>query len=222
MATLDGGRIGIGAQALGIAQGAYESALDYAKERIQFGQPIGIHQGISFKLADMATKLRASRYLIYSAAELKEKHEPYSMEAAMAKMYASDSAIEITNEALQIFGGSGFLKGMDVERAYRDAKITTIYEGTNEIQRVVIAAHLLGKIGKADGGAGRSSAPKKAAPVTGIRKNQLFRDGSAKDKVKALADMTDMTSPSVLQQIRLLLRQNVLSQLARALGKKKT
>lgn len=188
MATLDGGRIGIGAQALGIAQGAYESALDYAKERIQFGQPIGIHQGISFKLADMATKLRASRYLIYSAAELKEKHEPYSMEAAMAKMYASDSAIEITNEALQIFGGSGFLKGMDVERAYRDAKITTIYEGTNEIQRVVIAAHLLGKIGKADGGAGRSSAPKKAAPVTGIRKNQLFRDGSAKDKVKALAD----------------------------------
>ena len=143
----------------------------------------------------------------------------------MAKMYASDSAIEITNEALQIFGGSGFLKGMDVERAYRDAKITTIYEGTNEIQRVVIAAHLLGKIGKADGGAGRSSAPKKAAPVTGIRKNQLFRDGSAKDKVKALADasdMTDMTSPSVLQQIRLLLRQNVLSQLARALGKKKT
>lgn len=188
MATLDGGRIGIGAQALGIAQGAYESALDYAKERIQFGQPIGIHQGISFKLADMATKLRASRYLIYSAAELKEKHESYSMEAAMAKMYASDAAMEITNDALQIFGGSGFIKGMDVERAYRDAKITTIYEGTNEIQRVVIAAHLLGKIGKADGGASRSSAPKKPAPVTGIRKNQLFRDGSAKDKVKALAD----------------------------------
>ena len=106
----------------------------------------------------------------------------------MAKMYASDAAMEITNDALQIFGGSGFIKGMDVERAYRDAKITTIYEGTNEIQRVVIAAHLLGKIGKADGGASRSSAPKKPAPVTGIRKNQLFRDGSAKDKVKALAD----------------------------------
>lgn len=147
MATLDGGRIGIASQALGIAQGAYESALDYAKERHQFGAPIGVHQGVSFKLADMATKLRASRYLVYSAAELKEQHAAYGMEAAMAKMYASDSAMEITNDALQIFGGSGFLKGMDVERAYRDAKITTIYEGTNEIQRLVIAAHLLGKLG---------------------------------------------------------------------------
>ena len=224
MATLDGGRIGIGAQALGIAQGAYESALDYAKERIQFGQPIGIHQGISFKLADMATKLRASRYLIYSAAELKEKHESYSMEAAMAKMYASDAAMEITNDALQIFGGSGFIKGMDVERAYRDAKITTIYEGTNEIQRVVIAAHLLGKIGKADGGASRSSAPKKPAPVTGIRKNQLVsrrkRKRQSTKPSQTPSDMMDTTSPSVLQQIRLLLRQNVLSQLARALGKR--
>ena len=187
MATLDGGRIGIAAQALGIAQGAYESALDYAKERIQFGQPIGVHQGISFKLADMATKLRASRFLVYSAAELKEAHQPYSMEAAMAKMYASDAAVEITNEALQVFGGSGFLKGMDVERAYRDAKITTIYEGTNEIQRVVIAAHLLGKLGKTSHGESRSVA-KKAAPITGIRKNQIFRDGSAKDKAAALAE----------------------------------
>lgn len=187
MATLDGGRIGIASQALGIAQGAYESALDYAKERVQFGQPIGVHQGISFKLADMATKLRASRFLVYSAAELKEAHQPYSMEAAMAKMYASDAAVEIANEALQVFGGSGFLKGMDVERAYRDAKITTIYEGTNEIQRVVIAAHLLGKLGKASHGESRS-AVKKAAPITGIRKNQIFRDGSAEDKVAALAD----------------------------------
>lgn len=187
MATLDGGRIGIASQALGIAQGAYESALDYAKERIQFGQPIGVHQGISFKLADMATKLRASRFLVYSAAELKEAHQPYSMEAAMAKMYASDAAVEIANDALQVFGGSGFLKGMDVERAYRDAKITTIYEGTNEIQRVVIAAHLLGKLGKASHGESRS-AVKKAAPITGIRKNQIFRDGSAEDKVAALAE----------------------------------
>lgn len=187
MATLDGGRIGIASQALGIAQGAYESALDYAKERIQFGQPIGVHQGISFKLADMATKLRASRFLVYSAAELKEAHQPYSMEAAMAKMYASDAAVEIANDALQVFGGSGFLKGMDVERAYRDAKITTIYEGTNEIQRVVIAAHLLGKLGKASHGESRS-AVKKAAPITGIRKNQIFRDGSAENKVAALAE----------------------------------
>lgn len=185
MATLDGGRIGIAAQALGIAQGAYDNAADYAKERIQFGQPIGVHQGISFKLADMATKLRASRYLIYSAAELKQQHKPYSMEAAMAKMYASDAAVEITNDALQIFGGSGFLKGMDVERAYRDAKITTIYEGTNEIQRVVIAAHILGRLGKKSDGGSRSL-PKKAAPVTGIRKNTIFREGDAKEKVAEL------------------------------------
>ena len=136
MSTLDGGRIGIAAQALGIAQGAYEHALEYSRERVQFGKPICQQQGVSFKLADMATKLRASRLLVYSAAELKEHHEPYSMEAAMAKQYASDSCLEIVNDALQIFGGSGYLKGMEVERAYRDAKICTIYEGTNEIQRV--------------------------------------------------------------------------------------
>ena len=131
MATLDGGRIGIASQALGIAQGAYESALEYAKDREQFGKPIAHQQIISFKLADMATKLRASRLLIYSAAELKENHESYGMEAAMAKQYASDVGLEIVNDALQIFGGNGYLKGMDVERAYRDAKICTIYEGTS-------------------------------------------------------------------------------------------
>ena len=145
MATLDGGRIGIASQALGIAQGAFESALGYAKERVQFGKPIAFQQAISFKLADMATMLHTSRLLIYSTAELKENHEPYSMEAAMAKQYASDCCQKIVDEALQIYGGSGFLKGMDVERFYRDSKITTIYEGTNEIQRVVIAAHIVGK-----------------------------------------------------------------------------
>ena len=189
MSTLDGGRIGIAAQALGIAQGAYEKALEEAKERVQFGDPIGVNQGVSFKLADMATKLRAARYLVYSAAELKEAHESYGMEAAMAKMYASDRALEIVNDALQIFGGSGYIKGMDVERAYRDAKITTIYEGTNEIQRVVIASHLLGKIGKAasgGGGGGARSVAKKPAPVTGIRKNKIFREGEPKDKVAEL------------------------------------
>lgn len=126
MATLDGGRIGIASQALGIAQGAYEAAVDYAKERVQFGKPIGFNQGIGFKLADMATKLRCARFLVYSAAEKKEAHEPYSTEAAMAKLYASEIALEVTNDAVQIFGGTGFLKGMDVERMYRDAKITTI------------------------------------------------------------------------------------------------
>ncbi len=186
MATLDGGRIGIAAQALGIAQGAFEQALDYAKERIQFGKPIAAQQGISFKLADMATKLRCARFLVYSAAELKENHKPYAMEAAMAKMYASDIALEVTNSALQIFGGTGFLKGMDVERMYRDAKITTIYEGTNEIQRVVIAANLIGRMPKDSGGGSRSAA-KKPAPITGVRKGHIFREGSAADKVNALA-----------------------------------
>ncbi|MCI9467407.1 MAG: acyl-CoA dehydrogenase [Ruminiclostridium sp.] len=182
MATLDGGRIGIAAQALGIGQGAYEAALEYSKERVQFGKPICQQQSIAFKLADMATKLRCARLLVYSAAELKQAHQPYSMEAAMAKQYASDSAMEITNDALQIFGGSGYLKGMEVERFYRDAKITTIYEGTNEIQRVVIAAQILGKAGKED-----SAAPvQKRGPETGERKRMILKEGSAQEKVEKL------------------------------------
>lgn len=186
MATLDGGRIGIAAQALGIAQGAFENALQYSKERVQFGKPICQQQSISFKLADMATKLRCARFLVYSAAELKEAHAPYGMESAMAKMYASDIALEVTNDALQIFGGSGFLKGMEVERAYRDAKITTIYEGTNEIQRVVIASHLIGKMPK-EKSSGGGKLVKKAAPVTGLRKKMILKEGSAQEKVDALA-----------------------------------
>ena len=185
MSTLDGGRIGIAAQALGIAQGAFEHALAYAKERVQFGKPIAAQQAVSFKLADMATKLRCARFLVYSAAELKEQHAPYGMESAMAKMYASDIALEVTNDAVQIHGGTGFLKGMEVERAYRDAKITTIYEGTNEIQRVVIASHLIGRLGKNSGGESRSTA-KKPAPITGIRKRTIFREGDAAQQVNDL------------------------------------
>lgn len=185
MATLDGGRIGIAAQALGIAQGAFEHAVEYSKERVQFGNPIAANQGISFKIANMATKLRAARFLVYSAAELKEAHEDYGMESAMAKMYASDIALEVTNDALQIFGGSGFLKGMEVERAYRDAKITTIYEGTNEIQRVVIASKIIGKAARPVATAGPAKS-KKAAPVTGIRKGIIFREGSTREKIDAL------------------------------------
>ena len=186
MSTLDGGRIGIAAQALGIAQGAYDAAVAYSKERIQFGKPIGFQQAISFKIADMATKLRCARFLVYSAAELKEAHAPYGMESAMAKMYASDIALEVTNDALQIHGGAGFMKGMEVERANRDAKITTIYEGTNEIQRVVIASHILGKAPKSSGGS--SSQPKKPAPVTGVRKKVILRDGSPAEQVAALVE----------------------------------
>ena len=186
MSTLDGGRIGIAAQALGIAQGAYDAAVAYSRERIQFGKPIGFQQAISFKIADMATKLRCARFLVYSAAELKEEHAPYGMESAMAKMYASDIALEVTNDALQIHGGAGFMKGMEVERAYRDAKITTIYEGTNEIQRVVIASHILGKPPKSSGGS--SSQPKKPAPITGVRKKVILRDGSPAEQVAALVE----------------------------------
>lgn len=182
MATLDGGRIGIASQALGIAQGAYEHALEYAKERIQFGKPIAHQQIISFKLADMATKLRAARFLVYSAAELKENHEPYGMESAMAKQYASDICLEVVNDALQIFGGSGYLKGMEVERAYRDAKICTIYEGTNEIQRVVIAAHIIGKIAKEEGSS------KKKNPIAGLRKKMILKDGTVEERVKTLVE----------------------------------
>ncbi|MPM54961.1 Protein FixB [bioreactor metagenome] len=192
MATLDGGRIGIAAQALGIAQGAYESALEYSKERVQFGRPICQQQSIAFKLADMATGLRASRFLVYSAAELKENHEPYAVEAAMAKQYASDTGLSIVNDALQIFGGNGYLKGMDVERAYRDAKICTIYEGTNEIQRLVIASGIVGKMPKNEASA------VKQGPITGARKKQLFKEGTlaerVADLVKALkADGYDFT-----------------------------
>ena len=183
MATLDGGRIGIASQALGIAQGAYESALEYSKERIQFGQPICQQQSISFKLADMATKLAAARLLIYSAAELKENHEPYAKEAAMAKMYASDICLEVVNDALQIFGGSGYLKGMDVERAYRDAKICTIYEGTNEIQRVVIASHIIGRMPKSN-----IPVAKKKGAETGVRKKMILKEGTAEERVTKLVE----------------------------------
>ncbi|MBU3179760.1 acyl-CoA dehydrogenase family protein [Clostridium psychrophilum] len=184
MATLDGGRIGVAAQALGIAQGAYENALEYSKERIQFGKPICQQQIIAFKLADMATKLRAARLLIYSAAELKQNHENYGMESAMAKQYASDVCLEIVNDALQIFGGSGYLKGMEVERSYRDAKICTIYEGTNEIQRVVIAAHIIGRMPKNE----NTGKDTKRGPATGYRKKVIFSDGTASEKVNALVD----------------------------------
>ena len=186
MQTLDGGRIGIAAQALGIAQGAYEAAVAYAKERIQFGKPIAQQQAIAFKLADMATKLRAARLLIYSAAAMKDRHEPYGTESAMAKLYASEIGLEVVNQALQIHGGNGYIKGAYiVERAYRDAKICTIYEGTSEIQKDVISAAILGKMPKS--AAATAVGPMaKRGPITGERRNIIFKDGSAQDKVNAL------------------------------------
>jgi alkylation response protein AidB-like acyl-CoA dehydrogenase len=143
METLNGGRIGIAAQALGIASGAYEKAIKYTYERQAFGKPINQLQAIQFKLADMAVKIEAARLLILQAARKKDAHESYIKEAAMAKLYASTIALEVANEAIQIHGGYGYVREYLVERALRDAKITQIYEGTSEIQHVVIARQLL-------------------------------------------------------------------------------
>lgn len=143
MKTLDGGRIGIAAQALGIASGAFELALKYSKERKAFGKEIYKHQAISFKLADMALEIEAARLLCLQAAWLKDNKKPYANESAMAKLHASRTAMNVTTEAVQVHGGYGYVKEYHVERLMRDAKITQIYEGTSEIQKVVIARNIL-------------------------------------------------------------------------------
>jgi butyryl-CoA dehydrogenase len=143
METLNGGRIGIAAQALGIAEGAFDRALAYSKEREQFGHPISDLQAIQFKLADMYTRIETSRLIVYRAAWLKDQHKPFAAESAMAKMHASETASFVTDEAIQIHGGYGYVTEYEVERMYRDARITRIYEGTNEVQRLVIARALL-------------------------------------------------------------------------------
>ncbi len=142
--TLDGGRIGIGAMALGLAQAAYEAASAYAKERQQFGRPIAAFQGVAFMIADMATRIEAARLMVYRAAWLKDTGQPYSTEAAMGKLFASEVARDVTNDALQVHGGYGYVTEYKVERYLRDAKLTEIGEGTSEIQRLVIARNLLG------------------------------------------------------------------------------
>jgi len=141
LATLDGGRIGIGAQALGIAEGAFRYARMYATQRVQFGKPIANLQAIQFKIADMSTKIAAARLLVYHASDLKDKGLPYAKEAAQAKLFASEACMWITTQAIQVLGGNGYTKEYPVERFFRDAKITEIYEGTSEIQRLVIAGH---------------------------------------------------------------------------------
>jgi len=143
MKTLDGGRIGIAAQALGIASGAYELALAYSHERKAFGKPINQHQAVSFKLADMAMEIEAARMLVYRAAWLKDNGKEYGTAAAMAKLFASEVAMKSTVEAVQVHGGYGYVKEYHVERLMRDAKITQIYEGTSEIQRLVIGRSVI-------------------------------------------------------------------------------
>lgn len=143
MHTLDGGRIGIAAQALGIAEGALETTVEYVKERKQFGRSIAQFQNTQFQLADMATKVKAAQMLVYRAAMAKATQKVYSVEAAMAKLYAAEVAMEVTTKAVQLHGGYGYIKEYDVERMMRDAKITEIYEGTSEVQRMVISGNLL-------------------------------------------------------------------------------
>jgi len=143
MSNLNFGRIGIAAQALGIAEGALHHAIQYAKDRKQFGKPIGAQQGVAFKLADMATEVEAAKLLVYHAAFLAQNKQPCTKEASMAKLFASQTAMKTATEAVQIFGGYGYTEDYPVERYFRDAKITQIYEGTNEIQHIVISKQLL-------------------------------------------------------------------------------
>ncbi|WP_264739875.1 acyl-CoA dehydrogenase [Cytobacillus firmus] len=142
MANLDAGRIGIASQALGIAEAAFEAAASYAKERVQFGKPIAAQQGVGFKLADMATSTEAAKLLIYRAADMRQRGVKCGLEASMAKLFASKTAVDVTTEAIQVFGGYGYTEDYPVERYFRDAKITEIYEGTSEIQRIVISKQL--------------------------------------------------------------------------------
>ena len=143
MKALDGGRIGIAAQALGIAEGALEEAIKYMKERKQFGRPISAFQGLQWMVAEMSTKIEAARFLVYKAAWLKENKQPYSVDAARAKLYAAEVAMDVTTKAVQLFGGYGYTKEYPMERMMRDAKITEIYEGTSEVQKMVISGSLL-------------------------------------------------------------------------------
>ncbi len=143
MHTLDGGRIGIAAQALGIAEGALDRCIEYTKERKQFGRSIAAQQNTQFKIADMATRIEAAKFLVYAAAKAKETQKVYSVEAAKAKLFAAETAMAVTTEVVQLFGGYGYIREYDVERMMRDAKITEIYEGTSEVQRMVISGSLL-------------------------------------------------------------------------------
>ena len=143
MKTLEGGRISIGSLSVGIAQGAYEQALQYSNERVQFDQPLSRHQAVAFKLADMATEIAAARHLCWHAARLKDAGRPYGTEASMAKYYASEVAMRVTYEAIQIFGGNGYSREYPVERMYRDAKLCTIGEGTSEVQKLIISRDIL-------------------------------------------------------------------------------
>ena len=168
MIILDSGRIGVGAMGLGIAQGSFESARAFTLQREQFGRPIAAFQNTQFMLADMATKIHAGRLMIEDASKKKDNGEPYSKEAAMVKLYCTDLGQAVANDAVQLYGGAGFIKGTDVERFYRDSKITQIFEGTNQIQRGIIASHILPKPEKRE-------QTKEKKSIVGDRKKQIFK-----------------------------------------------
>lgn len=187
MTTLNGGRIGIASQSLGIAQRALEEAIEHAKTRYQFGQPIGANQAVANKIVEMATRIRAARLMVYTAAMMKDAKEDFLQAAAMAKLFASETAGFCVDEALQIHGGSGYIKGITVERLYRDARVTRIYEGTSEVQKIVIAGQLLGKLGKSSPKADEKSNEKPAErKITGERKTMLFYSKNAEENVDKL------------------------------------
>ncbi|MDY7035506.1 MAG: acyl-CoA dehydrogenase family protein, partial [Thermodesulfobacteriota bacterium] len=147
MASLDGGRIGIASQSVGLAQACIDAAISFAKERIQFGRPISQFQGIRWMIADMGTQIEAARLLTFNAAAMKDRGEDFTAAASMAKLFASEMANKVAYQALQIHGGYGYMKEFPVERFYRDARVFTIYEGTSEIQRRVVANHMIGRKG---------------------------------------------------------------------------
>ena len=184
MTTLNGGRIGIASQSLGIAQRALEEAIEHAKNRYQFGAPIGANQAVANKIAEMATRVRAARLMTYSAAMMKDAKEDFLQAAAMAKLFSSETAAFVVDEALQIHGGSGYIKGLPIERLYRDARVTRIYEGTSEVQKIVIAGSLLGKLGKKS--APSKDGKKAVRKVTGDRKLVVINEGSVEERVDKL------------------------------------
>lgn len=187
MTTLNGGRIGIASQSLGIQQRALEEAIEQAKTRYQFGKPLGAQQAVAFKIADMATRVRASRLMTYSAAMMKDAKADFLQAAAMAKYYSSESLGYVVDEALQIFGGSGYIKGLPIERLYRDARVTRIYEGTSEVQKVVISTQLLGKLGVE-----KKESKKEVRKVTGDRKTVVLKEGTAEERVNKLIELVGL------------------------------
>ena len=182
MTTLNGGRIGIGSQSLGIAQGALEEAINHTKNRYQFGKPLAAIQDIQFKIADMGTRVNAARHLVYTAAKMKDEGLDFLEAAAMAKLFASETAGYVTDLALQMHGGSGYIKGVPIERMFRDTRINRIYEGASEVQKIVISRSMIGRLDKKDDTKEKQVQRK----VTGDRKNIIIDQGSEEEKVDKL------------------------------------